>query len=85
MLSSCIYVYGFRLIGILNAKFAVQKGATYFNRAVAGYRISNRVSIDSNIADMLIVDASEVQPWTGPEGSRKSRIPDFKTIYTRRR
>jgi len=25
-----------------------------------------------------------LQAWTGPEGSRKLRLPDFKTIGTRR-
>jgi len=24
--------------------------------------------------------AIPVQPWTGPEGSRRMRVPDFKTI-----
>jgi len=28
--------------------------------------------------------AIPLQPWTGPEGSRKLRLPDFKTIGTRR-
>jgi hypothetical protein len=23
-----------------------------------------------------------LQPWTGPEGSRRMRLPDFKTIGT---
>jgi hypothetical protein len=26
--------------------------------------------------------AVPLQAWTGPEGSRKSRLPDFKTIGT---
>jgi hypothetical protein len=26
--------------------------------------------------------AIPVQPWTGPEGSRRLRLPDFKTIGT---
>ena len=26
--------------------------------------------------------AVPVQPWTGPEGSRRLRLPDFKTIVT---
>jgi len=25
--------------------------------------------------------AIPVQPWTGPEGSRRLRLPDFKRIY----
>jgi hypothetical protein len=25
-----------------------------------------------------------VQAWTGPEGSSRSRLPDFKTVSTRR-
>jgi len=27
-------------------------------------------------------EAIPLQPWTGPEGSRKLRLPDFKTIGT---
>jgi len=27
--------------------------------------------------------AIPLQPWPGPEGSRRLRIPDFKTIGTR--
>jgi len=30
------------------------------------------------------VKAIPVQTWTGPEGSRKFRLQDFKTIGTRR-
>jgi len=26
--------------------------------------------------------AIPLQPWTGPEGSRRLRFPDFKTIST---
>jgi len=26
--------------------------------------------------------AIPLQAWTGPEGSRRLRLPDFKTIYT---
>ena len=26
--------------------------------------------------------AIPLQPWTGPEGSRRLRLPDFKTIGT---
>ena len=28
--------------------------------------------------------AIPLQAWTGPEGSRRLRLPDFKTIGTRR-
>jgi len=28
--------------------------------------------------------AIPLQVWTGPEGSRRLRLPDFKTIGTRR-
>ena len=28
--------------------------------------------------------AVPLQAWTGPEGSRRLRLPDFKTIGTRR-
>jgi hypothetical protein len=30
------------------------------------------------------VKAVPLQVWTGPEGSRRLRLPDFKTIGTRR-
>jgi len=26
--------------------------------------------------------ATPIQPWAGPEGSRRLRLPDFKTIST---
>jgi hypothetical protein len=26
--------------------------------------------------------AIPLQPWTGPEGSRRLRLPDFKTVST---
>jgi len=29
-----------------------------------------------------IVKAIPLQAWTGPEGSRRLRLPDFKTIGT---
>jgi len=28
--------------------------------------------------------AIPLQAWTGPEGSRRLRLPDFKTVGTRR-
>jgi len=28
--------------------------------------------------------ATPLQTWTGPEGSRRLKLPDFKTIGTRR-
>jgi hypothetical protein len=31
---------------------------------------------------MLEVKAIALQAWTGPEGSRRLRIPDFKTMGT---
>jgi len=30
----------------------------------------------------LLVKAIPLQAWAGPEGSRKLRLPDFKTIGT---
>jgi len=32
-----------------------------------------------------LVKAIPLQAWTGPEGSRRLRFPDFKTFGTRRR
>jgi len=31
---------------------------------------------------MLLGKALPLQAWTGPEGSRRLRVPDFKTIGT---
>jgi hypothetical protein len=39
--------------------------------------------INSIIAFMVILDNEiPVQAWTGPDGSRRFRFPDFKTIDT---
>jgi len=32
--------------------------------------------------DVLKAKAVPLQAWTGPEGSRRLRLPDFKTIGT---
>jgi len=40
-----------------------------------------------DITDTIILQAKlkvKKKAWTGPEGSRKLRFPDFKTIGTRR-
>jgi hypothetical protein len=44
---------------------------------------------DTNMASMGNFEAKEakrkaipLQAWTGPEGSRRLRLPDFKTIGT---
>jgi hypothetical protein len=34
------------------------------------------------ITTLLYVKAIPLQAWTGPEGSRRLRLPDFKTIGT---
>jgi len=33
---------------------------------------------------IYIYKAVPLQAWTGPEGSRRMRLPDFKTIVTGR-
>jgi len=41
--------------------------------------------ITKNINDILILNkgkAIPLQAWTGSEGSRRLRLPDFKTINT---
>jgi len=38
------------------------------------------VVIDGSI--VLICKAIPLQAWAGPEGSRRMRLPDFKTIGT---
>jgi hypothetical protein len=35
-----------------------------------------------NITTSLNGETIPLQAWTGPEGSRKLRLPDFKTIGT---
>jgi len=39
-----------------------------------------------NISNTYFTKAKAIplQAWTGPEGSRRLRLPDFKTIGTRR-
>ena len=41
---------------------------------------------DYSVLRLLIVKGKIIplQAWTGPEGSRRLRFPDFKTISTRR-
>jgi hypothetical protein len=33
---------------------------------------------------IIYVNAIPLQAWTGPEGSRRFRLPDYKTIGTRK-
>jgi hypothetical protein len=35
-----------------------------------------------NISDLAKGKAIPLEAWTGPEGSRRMRFPDFKTIGT---
>jgi len=50
------------------------------------YRRSNsicvRVRLHINVKGKGKGKAIPLQAWVGPEGSRKSRLPDFKTIDT---
>jgi hypothetical protein len=39
-------------------------------------------SIPFNSHELLVIKAITLQAWTGPEGFRRLRLPDFKTIGT---
>ena len=45
-----------------------------------GYNYKHVVTIDNVVKGKAI----PLQAWTGPEGSRRVRLPDFKTIGTRK-
>ena len=47
------------------------------------YPVINASFLKLNLAnDQLKKKQSPLQAWTGPEGSRRLRLPDFKTIGT---
>ena len=56
----------------------------------AGNKISFVIMVNGNVEGGLILHekgkckgkAVPLQAWTGPEGSRRLRLPDFKTIGT---
>ena len=41
-----------------------------------------RLCASPNLSFSNVIKAIPLQPWTGPEGSRRLRFPDFKTIGT---
>jgi len=50
-------------------------------------KLNNKVEIydprgECEATTMLSVKAIPLQAWTGPVGSRRLRLPDFKTIGT---
>jgi len=45
---------------------------------VIPYRISTQKNADSDVKGKVI----PLQAWTGPEGSRRLRLPAFKTFGT---
>jgi hypothetical protein len=54
------------------------------NKANARWRVVYCCQKLLRFAQLLLVKGKAVplQPWTGPEGSRRLRLPDFKTIST---
>ena len=42
----------------------------------------SRIKVKSLTLRLLKAKAIPLQAWTGPEGSRRLRLPDFKTIGT---
>ena len=36
----------------------------------------------TTLSKKVLKKAILLQPWTGPEGSRRLRLPDFKTVGT---
>jgi len=42
----------------------------------------NEPSINTNTLIYIHIKAIPLQAWTGPEGSRRLKLPDFKTIGT---
>ena len=49
------------------------------------FSVGQQVSYNSEIAALVFMNtnigkATPLQAWTGPDGSRKLRLPDFKTI-----
>jgi len=38
------------------------------------------VAIKASTVPSVVKKAIPLQAWTGPEGSRKLRLPDFKTV-----
>ena len=81
-----IYIY----IYIQNTQNAVSiyvLGKERVNRGAHIYTCDAEVSVGQvrlNINGKGIGKAIPLQAWTGPEGSRRLRLPDFKTIGTRR-
>jgi len=43
---------------------------------------SNGLNVCSNVTADVKGKAIPLQAWTGPDGSRRLRFPDFKTIGT---
>ena len=57
-----------------------QKEAAGVFRKLPNEKLRNLLS--SPNADITSIKAIPLQAWTGPEGSRRLRVPDFKTIGT---
>jgi hypothetical protein len=50
-------------------------------RATSLFNIRGRKSLQMFL-DYVKGKATPLQAWTGPEGSRRLRLPDFKTVGT---
>ena len=71
---------------LLNSKiaFRVQLNSVLNNVMIFTPKMCNLVT-RSSVSDFLSTvkgKAIPLQAWTGPEGSRRLRLPDFKTIGT---
>jgi hypothetical protein len=50
------------------------------NYKLSYFKVGHPAVLSYNRLSKAKCKAIPVQPWTGPEGSRKLRFPDFKTI-----
>jgi len=49
---------------------------------VGGFRCFKDTSVSENEGTIIIIKAIPLQAWTGPEGSRRLKLPHFKTVGT---
>jgi hypothetical protein len=72
--------FGNSLYGHSLEFLSVKPRGTQYNQCVVGGKGHNNF-----YRSFVIIKkgkAIPLQPWTGPEGSRRLRLPDFKTIGT---
>jgi hypothetical protein len=49
---------------------------------MAGHIYAKTHYLPQRSSEALWTALAKTNPWTGPEGSRRLRLPDFKTIGT---